>query len=129
MRCCNKLIKPRRYTFEEDGKKFVIKLGNCINPKCRLLILEIEEISIFGRCKKKTLKGKKAKAFWEEKEAKIFFNPKHKQYKKNTAKGFNYLDGREQAIKELSTDRKVDSFKENARTYRIPEPELEIIKT
>ena len=128
MKCCNKLIKPRRYTFEEDGKSFVIKTGNCINPKCGLLILEVEEISIFGRCKKQTLKGKKAKAFWAEKEAKILFNPKHKQYKKNTAKGFHYLDGRNQAIKELSTDRKVEKFKENALTHRIPEPEFKIIK-
>jgi len=117
LNCCGNLIKPTRKKIDtEDGTK-IFKFGYCNNHKCKCFNLIIETINIFGRATETKLKGKRAKKELEDHKSLFDFKPQ-KQYKKNTAKGFHYAkfeyNVKEkkyiQAIRELSTDRKVETF-------------------
>lgn len=90
LKCCGRLIKPKRFTYTDtDGLK-VVKIGFCTNPNCGIPVLEVENVSLFGRTNTLTLRGKRAKNFLEENKLKFIEEKKHRQYKENTAKGFHY---------------------------------------
>ncbi len=113
LKCCGKLIKPKRFTFTDENGLHVLKLGYCNNLKCGILAIEIEKVSLFGRTEKITLRGKRADNFLEENEHKLLKSNNYRQYKKNTAKGFHYCNTFwdlkrnkiRQEIRELATDR------------------------
>ncbi len=113
LKCCGRLIKPKRFTYtDEDGLK-VVRVGFCSNHKCGIPVIEIEGLSLFGRVKKQTLRGKRAKNYLEANRAKFVEEKRYRQYRENTAKGFHYStsywDLKENKIKveqrELATDR------------------------
>jgi len=113
LKCCGKPIKTKRFAFDdEDGRK-VLKFGYCNNSKCGILVIEIENLTLFGRVAKKTLRGKKALNFLEENEKKLLQIKSCRQRRKNTAKGFHYCNSFwdlkrnliRMEIRELATDR------------------------
>jgi len=112
-KCCGRPIKPKRFTFtDEDGLK-VLKVGYCKNLNCAILVLEMEKISVFGRSEKTTLRGKRAHRFLEENKDRLQETKVHREYRKNTAKGFHYSNTFwdlkknkiRQEVRELATDR------------------------
>ena len=113
LKCCGRLIRPKRFSFtDEEGLK-VLKIGYCNNPGCGILVIELERVSILGRVKKETLRGKKAQRFLEENKDKMQETKVYRQPRKNTAKGFHYSkifwdlkkNKIRQEIRELATDR------------------------
>lgn len=113
LKCCGRLIKPKRFTYRDDDGLKVVKVGFCANENCAIPVIEVESVSIFGRVKKHSLRGKKARNFLSENRVKFLEEKRHLQYKENTAKGFHYStsywDLKENKIKiehrELATDR------------------------
>lgn len=90
LKCCGRIIRPKRFTYTDaDGLK-VVKVGFCTNPNCAIPVLEIESVSLFGRTSAVLLRGKRARNFLEENKLKFLEEKQHKQYKQNTAKGFHY---------------------------------------
>ena len=110
LNCCNKLIKPKAAKANTlEGLK-IFKYGHCPNPKCNGFNLIIETILLFGRTKEEYLRGKKAVRELEKYTNRVE-TVKKREYRKNTAKGFNYAKsgfskGKEvQETRELATDR------------------------
>ena len=115
LKCCGRLIRPKRFSFtDEEGLK-ILKIGYCSNPGCGALVIELERVSIFGRVSTETLRGKRARRFLEENKDKLQETKTYRQPKKNTAKGFHYSkvywDFKKNKIRmevrELATDRLV----------------------
>jgi len=115
LKCCGRLIKPKRFTFTDDDGLKVVRVGFCSNPNCAIPVIEIEKLSLFGRTGKQTLRGKRARNFLEANRIKFIEDKRYRQFKPNTAKGFHYStsfwDFKENKIKiehrELATDRLV----------------------
>ena len=92
LKCCGRLIKPKRFTFTDDDGLKVVKVGFCANLKCGIPVIELENVNFFGRIQKQTLRGKKARNFLKENKEKFKKEQKFMQYRKNTAKGFHYCN-------------------------------------
>ncbi len=90
LKCCGKIIKPRRFTFTDDDGLKIMKIGKCNNPKCNITVIEVESVNLFGRVKSEILRGKKANKYLEENKYRLVEQKNHRQYKPNTAKGFHY---------------------------------------
>lgn len=113
LKCCGRLIKPKRYTFTDEEGMHVLRAGKCLNESCAALVIEIEKISVFGRAEKFVLRGKKAKCFLEENRHRLLESKKYRNYKENTARGFHYCNSFwdlkknkiRQEVRELATDR------------------------
>jgi hypothetical protein len=115
LKCCGRLIKPKRFTFRNEHGLVILRTGHCSNPACGALIAEIENVNLFGRAEKTLLRGKKAMQFLKENEHKLVNFKQSRQYKQNTAKGFHYSksywDLKKNLVviemRELATDRLV----------------------
>ena len=113
LKCCGKPIKAKRFAFDDDEGRKVLKMGYCNNSKCGILVIEYENFTLWGRVQKQTLRGKKAERFLEENEEKLMAAKNHTQYRKNTAKGFHYCNSYwdlkrniiRMEVRELATDR------------------------
>lgn len=121
LKCCGRPIRARRLVFaDEDGLK-VLKVGKCTNEACKVLVVEIENITLFGRIERKLLRGKRALRFLMENEDKIVNYKRYVQYQKNTAKGFHYSnsfwDVKKNRVviemRELATDRLIKREEKN----------------
>lgn len=113
LKCCGRLVRPKRYSFTDQDGLHVLKVGTCSNSNCGAFLLEIEKVSIFGRTEKNVLRGKRALRFLEENKQRIREEKNFRQYKENTAKGFHYSNTFwdlkrnkiRQEVRELATDR------------------------
>ena len=115
MKCCGRLLKPKRFCYTDDEGLKTVKVAECNNLKCCVRVVEIEKISLFGRTEKQTLRGKKADKFLEANETR--FLKEFRVPRGNTAKGYHYCntfwDLKKNKIKmqmkELTTDRTISS--------------------
>ncbi len=113
LKCCGRLVRPKRFMFTDEEGLHVLKVGYCSNSSCKVLLLEMEKISVLGRIEKQILRGKRAVNFLEENQHRLVEAKKHRQYRKNTAKGFHYCNTFwdlkrnkiRQEVRELATNR------------------------
>lgn len=124
LKCCGRLIKPKRYRFQNEEGLVVLRTGYCTNPACKALVVEVETVNLFGRTQKYCLRGKKAYNYLMENKHRFTESKYYRNYKENTAKGFHYSksfwDLKKNLIviemRELATDRLVKREKKELRT-------------
>lgn len=107
LKCCNVSQKSDGFYFINHSEQGRTKVNHAKCVKCKNLILDVQQ-GIFNT-NTKCLTGKEARKFNRDYPQPVYKplvekTEDFRQFKKDTARGFRYLDGKTMTIKNLSTD-------------------------